>query len=207
MKIGFMGAAYSIFKRKHVLKKAKNKRLTRIEPYYIKRRIMKEKLISAVRRIFSTCFYVGYIPGPAGTYGSLLAVAFLYYFIDKTQLWFINQNVHLFLFGFAIFVFAGFWLCGDTLNNFGKDDPQVVIIDEIAGQTITFLFMPLSIPVLLLGFILFRFFDIVKPYPIHLFEHLDDGVGIMMDDAVAGIMSCICLNLLLVGYRFIASMV
>jgi len=168
---------------------------------------MKEKLISAIRKIFSTCFFIGYIPGPAGTYGSFLTVAFLYYFIDKTQFWFINQNAHLFLLGFTVFVFVGFWLCGDTLNNFGRDDPQVVIIDEVAGQMITFLFMPLSAPVLLVGFILFRFFDIVKPYPVYLFEQLDEGVGIMADDVAAGIMSCISLNLLFVGYGFIASKV
>ncbi|MDR0304701.1 MAG: phosphatidylglycerophosphatase A [Chitinispirillales bacterium] len=166
---------------------------------------MKEKFISIVRRIFSTCFYVGYIPGPAGTYGSFLTVALLYHFIDITQFWFINQNAHLFLLGFTIFVFAGFWLCADTLNNFGKDDPKVVIVDEVAGQIITFLFTPLSAPVLLTGFILFRFFDIVKPYPVHLFEQLDDGVGIMTDDVAAGILSCISLNLLLVGYGFIAA--
>jgi phosphatidylglycerophosphatase A len=109
----------------------------------------------------------------------------------------------LFLFGFLAFVFAGFWLCNDTIANFGKDDPNVVIIDEVAGQTLTFLFVPLSAPVLLVGFILFRFFDIIKPYPIHLFEQMDEGVGIMMDDIAAGIMSCVSLNLLLIVYNFI----
>ena len=166
---------------------------------------MKEKLVSAVRKTFSTCFYIGYIPGPAGTYGSFLTIAFLYYFIDKTQLWFINQNVPLFLFFFLIFTFLGFWLCGDTIKNFGKDDPKCVIIDEIAGQLITFLFIPISVPVLLVGFILFRFFDIVKPYPVYLFEQLDEGAGIMMDDVIAGIMSCVSLHLLLAGYGYIVS--
>jgi len=168
---------------------------------------MKEKLISSIRRIFSTCFYIGYIPGPAGTYGSLLSVGFLYYFMDKTQYWFINQNAHLVLFIFILFVFAGFWICNDTINNFGEDDPNKVNIDEFAGQTITFLFVPLSVPVLLAGFILFRFFDIVKPYPIHLFEQLDDGVGIMMDDIIAGIMACVSLNLLLEAYGIIIARV
>jgi len=168
---------------------------------------MKEKLISAVRRIFSTCFYTGFIPGPAGTYGSLLAIAFLYYFMDITKYWFVAENAHLFLLGFVAFVFAGFWLCNDTISNFGKDDPNKVNIDEFAGQMITFLFVPLSLPVLIVGFILFRFFDIVKPYPIHVFEQLDDGVGIMMDDIIAGIMACISLNLLLGAYGIIITRV
>jgi phosphatidylglycerophosphatase A len=164
---------------------------------------MKEQLISAVRRIFSTCFYIGYIPGPAGTYGSLLCVALLYFFMDNARFIFLAPNAHLFLLGFIIFVFAGFWLCDDTLNNFGEDDPNKVNIDEFAGQAITFLFVPLSIPVLLVGFILFRFFDIVKPYPIHVFERLEEGVGIMADDVVAGIMACVSLNLLLGAYGII----
>ena len=166
---------------------------------------MKEKLISITRKIFSTCFCIGYIPGPAGTYGSFLTVVLLYYFIDKTKHWFVNENAPIFLLGFIVFLFLGFWLCNDTEKNFGKDDPNNVNIDEVAGQLITFLFVPLSVPVLLVGFILFRFFDIVKPYPIHLFEQLDDGVGIMMDDVVAGIMSCVSLHLLLGAYGIIAS--
>ena len=168
---------------------------------------MKEKLVSFLRRTLSTCFYTGYIPGPAGTYGSLLAIAFLYFFMDTVRFWFIGENVPLFLLGFLFFVFIGFWLCNDTLTNFGEDDPNKVNIDEFAGQTLTFLFVPLSVPTLLVGFILFRFFDIVKPYPVHAFEKMDEGAGIMSDDVVAGIMACISLNLLLGAYGFIIARV
>lgn len=166
---------------------------------------MKEKFVSFIRRAFSTCFGIGYIPGPAGTYGSLLCVILLYLFSDYTKQWFLAENAPLFLLAFIAFVLVGFWLCNDTFTNFGKDDPNKVCIDEFAGQLITFLFVPISFPTLLVGFILFRFFDIVKPYPIHLFEQLDDGVGIMSDDVVAGIASCVSLNLLIFCYGVLAA--
>ena len=166
---------------------------------------MKDALIRFIRRATSTCFGIGYIPGPAGTYGSLLCVGLLYYFSDYTRIWFLAENAHLFLLGFIAFVFIGFWLCNDSLANFGKDDSNKICIDEFAGQLITFLFVPLSVSTLLVGFILFRFFDIVKPYPIHHFEQMHEGVGIMSDDIAAGIMACVSLNLLIFGYGLIAA--
>lgn len=69
----------------------------------------------------------------------------------------------------------------------GKKDPQCVVIDEVAGQFITFIAIPLSWKSLLLGFILFRGFDIVKPPPIRRLEKLPEGTGIVVDDVAAGI--------------------
>jgi len=162
-------------------------------------------MIGLMRKVLSTCFGIGYIPGPGGTYGSLLTVILLYLFIDKTAAWFVGESVAVFLLFYLIFVFVSFWLCNDTVRNFGKDDPKSVCIDEVAGQLITFLFVPLSGGTLLAGFVIFRFFDIVKPYPIHLFEELEDGVGIVSDDVVAGLMSCVLLNLLVVIYGIIVA--
>lgn len=78
-----------------------------------------------------------------------------------------------------------------------KKDPQWVVIDEVAGQLITFIAVPLSWKSLLLGFILFRGFDIVKPPPIRWLEGLPEGTGIVVDDVAAGIYALIVMQLLL----------
>src|SRR5271165_4597483 len=69
----------------------------------------------------------------------------------------------------------------------GLKDPQFVVIDEVAGQLITLIFVPVSWKSLLLGFILFRGFDIVKPPPVRQLEHLPEGIGIVLDDVGAGL--------------------
>ena len=69
----------------------------------------------------------------------------------------------------------------------GLKDPQFVVIDEVAGQLITFIAIPVSWKSLLLGFILFRGFDIVKPWPIRWLERLPEGTGIVIDDVGAGL--------------------
>ena len=69
----------------------------------------------------------------------------------------------------------------------GQKDPQFVVIDEVAGQLITLIAVPVSWKSLLLGFILFRGFDIVKPPPVRQLEKLPEGVGIVIDDAAAGL--------------------
>jgi phosphatidylglycerophosphatase A len=82
----------------------------------------------------------------------------------------------------------------------GKKDPGTIVLDEIASLPITFFLVPMTTihPVLvLIGFLLNRGFDIVKPAPARQLEHLPDGLGIMADDWVAGIYSCLALHLLI----------
>lgn len=69
----------------------------------------------------------------------------------------------------------------------GRTDPGFVVIDEVAGQWVTLAFTPMDLGHALLGFALFRFFDIVKPWPIRKIEMLHGGKGIMLDDVAAGI--------------------
>ena len=75
----------------------------------------------------------------------------------------------------------------------------------MAGQVITFFMSPISIKTLLIGFLLFRFFDIVKPFPIGTMQELDGGVGVTMDDVLAGVFANISLFLILGGYQLIRS--
>jgi phosphatidylglycerophosphatase A len=79
----------------------------------------------------------------------------------------------------------------------GVKDPQFVVIDEVAGQLITLIAVPLGWKTFLLGFILFRIFDIVKPPPVRQLERLPEGTGIVLDDVAAGIYALAVMQLLL----------
>jgi phosphatidylglycerophosphatase A len=79
----------------------------------------------------------------------------------------------------------------------GQKDPQSVVIDEVAGQWITLLFAPISWKTLLLGFILFRAFDILKPPPVRQLERLPEGTGIVIDDVGAGLYALLVMQLVL----------
>lgn len=84
-----------------------------------------------------------------------------------------------------------------TARAAGKKDPGFVVIDEVAGQWITLLFVPVAWKTLLAGFILFRAFDIVKPPPVRQLERLPEGTGIVIDDVAAGIYALVVMQLLL----------
>jgi len=77
------------------------------------------------------------------------------------------------------------------------EDPQFVVIDEVAGQWITLLFSPVTWKTLVVGFILFRGFDIVKPPPVRQLERLPEGTGIVADDVAAGVLALVVMQLLL----------
>jgi phosphatidylglycerophosphatase A len=83
---------------------------------------------------------------------------------------------------------AGTWAATRAEKLLGKKDPGAVVVDEVAGQLITFLFVPWDAGAwaLMLGFVLFRVFDIWKPYPVRRLERLESGLGVMADDVLAG---------------------
>ncbi|HSW40846.1 MAG TPA: phosphatidylglycerophosphatase A, partial [Acidobacteriota bacterium] len=78
----------------------------------------------------------------------------------------------------------------------GKKDPSFIVIDEVAGQLVTFLFLPVTAMNIILGTIAFRLFDIKKPYPIKKVESLDKGAGVMADDLLAGVYANLALQLI-----------
>ena len=89
----------------------------------------------------------------------------------------------------------GVYLCGQTARDIGEHDHGAIVWDEIIGFMLTMLMVPISVSSLLLGFVLFRFFDIVKPWPIRWFDrNLHGGLGVMMDDIVAGVLACLLLH-------------
>jgi len=95
----------------------------------------------------------------------------------------------LVLAGAAFLLFAvGVWAAGEAEKFFGRTDPGAVVIDEVVGQMITFLLLPHATwKWLLAGFVLFRVFDVIKPFPARQAEQLPRGWGIMIDDVAAGL--------------------
>ncbi len=96
----------------------------------------------------------------------------------------------------ALFLCAvGVWAAGEAEKFFGRVDPGQAVIDEVVGQMLTFLLMPhASWKWLLAGFLLFRAFDIVKPFPARQAERFPRGWGIMLDDVVAGLYGLVVLS-------------
>ena len=81
---------------------------------------------------------------------------------------------------------AGIWAGSRVERALGAKDPGVIVIDEVAGMLLSVLFLPRTIPVLVTAFVLFRVFDIWKPYPAREIQELHGGLGVMLDDLVAG---------------------
>lgn len=128
----------------------------------------------------------GAIPIAPGTFGTLLAVP-LYWFMQPLSLvWYIGLTGLLFV--------VGIWLCGYTANKLGVHDHGGIVWDEVVGYLITMTFAPAGWEWIVLGFLLFRLFDILKPFPIRwLDQHVSGGFGIMVDDVLAGVYSMIFL--------------
>ena len=133
-------------------------------------------------------FGVGFLPLIPGTFGSLLSVGL---FLLFTQIVAGTSLVVLVLVFTLAVTFAGIWAASRTEELSGRKDPGKVVVDEVAGQMLALLpvtlfnIQPLTRGVIV-SFILFRLFDIFKPYPAGRFERLKGGYGIMCDDLVAG---------------------
>src|SRR5688572_33474808 len=128
----------------------------------------------------ATFGYVGFFPVAPGTAGSIAALA-LYALVR----WAGTPALELVI---IIAVFAiGIWASTRTERALARKDPGPVVIDEVLGMLITLAFMPLSAWGVAVGFVLFRIFDVIKPFPAGRLEHLPSGLGIMADDAMAGI--------------------
>ncbi len=135
-------------------------------------------------------FGTGLSPVMPGTVGTFAAIPFLALF-PFLPIW---AQVML-----AFFVaFVGIWICDKAAWDMKVHDHPAIVWDEIAGMLITMVAVPFSAITLVAGFLLFRFFDIVKPWPISFFDKkVKGGLGIMLDDIVAGLLALACLQLAL----------
>lgn len=121
----------------------------------------------------------GFFPVAPGTIGSAVGVAI--YLL--TRHWPASWQAALLL---AICL-AGTWASTEAARHFQREDPSHVVIDEVAGQLATLFMTGVGFGGAVVGFVLFRVLDIVKPWPARQFESLPDGLGIMADDVMAGI--------------------
>jgi phosphatidylglycerophosphatase A len=164
---------------------------------------------------------VGYLPLAPGTLGSLVGIGVYCMVRGAAMKFFFNVspsrdynllNVYYGVIAFelaavAVITLVGIWAASRTERLSGRKDPGKVVIDEVAGQFIALLPVPFVLEAAwwtaILAFILFRFFDIVKPYPARKLESLDSGLGIMADDIVAGAYAAIVVALAVVISWFI----
>ena len=138
-------------------------------------------------------FGSGLSPIAPGTAGTLIAVP-LVYLLQQ-------QSLLVYALVTAIILFTGSWVCGYASEKLAVHDHSGIVYDEIAGFLITMFMIPPDLYLLLTGFVLFRFFDAVKPWPISWIDkNIHGGFGIMIDDVVAGVFSLVVLNLILIWW-------
>lgn len=137
--------------------------------------------------LLATGLGLGYSPFAPGTLGTLLAIP-IYFFLSEIPF-------PLYEITLAGFFFLAVWVSDKTGAVFGKKDDQRIVIDEMMGFFITMLWVPQTPLFILVGFILFRFFDIVKPPPIRLLERVRGGYGVVLDDVLAGVYANLLLHL------------
>lgn len=142
-------------------------------------------------QIFSTVFGIGYVPLAPGTVASVLAI-FLYKFSLCKWSWPPYLGLLVLLF------FMGAFASSRYAKATKKEDPRSVVIDETLGQLIVLFRLPPSWLPLCAGFVLFRAFDILKPFVIKKAENFPRGWGIMMDDVVSGLCAGIIINLVMI---------
>jgi phosphatidylglycerophosphatase A len=130
----------------------------------------------------------GCAPKAPGTFGTLAAIPFWWLFLQDVPL---IPYLCVLIAGFAF----GVYLCEQTSKDLGVHDHGGIVWDEWIGLWITYIALPAGIEWIIIGFALFRFFDILKPWPIKwLDEKVHGGFGIMIDDVLAGVFALICVQ-------------
>lgn len=133
----------------------------------------------------------GAAPKAPGTFGTLAAIPIWYIFAD----WTLTNYLVLIL----VTSLVGVWLCDRTSRDLGVHDHSGIVWDEFVGMWITLIAVPAGWEWVLVGFVLFRLFDILKPWPIGWADQkVHGGFGIMLDDILAGAMAFVCLQVLAV---------
>ena len=165
-------------------------------------------LADYVSLAITTCG-VGYLPFAPGTYGSLLAIGFYVFLVSLFGSFryspsfespeFTIAAIHaVILIALVAYLLLGIWAANRSIDLLGNSDAPEAVVDEVLGQFIVFLFIPFTTSWLLIasGFLLFRLFDIWKPYPIDSLQELPGGIGVCADDMLAGVYGGVCLSVL-----------
>lgn len=140
-------------------------------------------------RFLASGFFAGYSPVAPGTVGSLVGILAYFFLRD------VSYTAYAVI--LILTLIAGVFIAGEAEKIYKTKDSSHIVIDEIAGVFFTFLFLPAGVSLLIAGFAAFRFFDILKPFPIRLIdEKLRGGWGIMLDDVLAGVYAGILIRLI-----------
>jgi len=140
----------------------------------------------------STFAYVGYAPVAPGTFGSAAGLA-VFLLVRSTG------SVAVELAAIAILFALGIWSGTVAEHHFGGVDPGPVVLDEVVGMLITLCLLPVNAVGAVVGFVVFRVLDVIKPFPSARFERLPGGLGVMADDGMAAIYGNIVMRLLMVA--------
>ena len=136
----------------------------------------------------ATWGYLGYVPVAPGTFGSAAGLI-----LFAAIRW--SGSTALELVAIAVLLILGVWSGNQAEKHFGRTDPGPVVIDEVAGILITLALVPVTFWGAVLGFLIFRLFDVIKPWPANRFEALHGGLGVMADDAMAAVYGNLALRL------------
>ena len=147
-----------------------------------------------ISEIIGTVFYVGRFPFAPGTMGSL--VALLVWYLLKPS---IIDPLFLLITGGVFFI--GIAVSTVLIDVWNEKDPKEIVIDEWVGMWISLYLVPHTILWGFVAFFFFRVFDILKPGPVQVMDDMDDAIGVMMDDVVAGILACLVTQSLLYFYQ------
>ena len=143
-----------------------------------------------ISKIFCTGFGIGKIPFFPGSLASLSILPIVW--IIK-----INQSFEFFLILITIYLAISYFLIKVCISNQSNKDPSYIVVDEHLGQAVTLMFCNEEVIEYLFGFLLFRFFDILKPFPINYFDKIKNPIGVIGDDILAGLVSGLIILLVL----------
>jgi len=138
----------------------------------------------------ATFGYVGYVPVAPGTFGSAAGLA-VFFGVRATGSTVVEAVVILALFA------VGIWSGTVAEHHFGGTDPGPIVLDEVVGMLVTLFLLPVTLRGALVGFVVFRILDVIKPFPSARFEKLPGGLGVMADDGMAAIYGNLVMRALL----------
>ena len=148
-----------------------------------------------IREFFFTAFYSGYCPKAPGTAGTFVAMAI--YVAENLIFSGVNSDllncINLLI--VALLIYPSVKITDYAEKFYNSKDPQSVVLDEVIGYWISVLFLPFSLSYAVLAFLLFRLFDIIKPFPARSLQSLSGGLGIMIDDIIAGVYALIVMHI------------
>ncbi|MEW6620039.1 MAG: phosphatidylglycerophosphatase A [bacterium] len=152
-----------------------------------------EKAFNFAIKFIASGFFSGYSKFASGTVGTLLGGIPLYLLIYFLCHRFSNPDLWYFLL-VIILTIISIWFCTKAEILFEEKDSKKIVLDEIIGYLFCMFFLPLHISFIVIGFVLFRAMDVLKPLGIRKLQNLQGGLGIMIDDCAAGILTCIILH-------------